>query len=302
MFNQIHIVKFDDEQKIKQIRQYWDQGSLLKQVDVIGSRGRNWPIRDGKDQTRLIASLASATASSVLPNSRPPTSSSEAQDAPGRSRAQSGKSATGDPHATLSLFQPRDVNEQPETPYTNKVISPRASARPAPRDYAELFAGEDAEGSPSKREVQAKSGAGKNYKPIRLFDQGEEEVTTRSPEKLKTHSKKYKHFEFDDGEGGDRPEATNDTTEYFDFSKDHKSGKVKTNPKKYDHFELGNGDGDGVKPKANQQEGAKGQPHWSFEDFSSPQQVKGKMQPHNMKQFGWSDDEVRNVNTAQAIR
>ena len=40
------MVHFDKSGKITQIRQYWDQGSLLKQIDVIGARSRNWPIRD----------------------------------------------------------------------------------------------------------------------------------------------------------------------------------------------------------------------------------------------------------------
>ena len=261
---------------------------------MIGSRGRNWPIRDGKEQTRLITSLAPVSAEVSYPSANGQATSSDAEVAPARGRAQSGKTGTGDPHATLSLFQPRDPNEQPSTPRANAVISPRASAKPAPRDLTELFAGETAGGSPSKKngDVQAKGGAGKKFQPIRLFEQGEEETKKKSPERLKTNPKKYHHFEFDDGESGNK-DSTN--AEYFEFSKNHYAGKVKTNPKKYDHFELGHGEDAGPRKEmspSKQQEAAKHQPSWSFEDFTSPQKAKNTVLPHNMKQFGWSDDEV----------
>ena len=32
---QVHIVHFDSADKITQIRQYWDQGALLKQIDDV---------------------------------------------------------------------------------------------------------------------------------------------------------------------------------------------------------------------------------------------------------------------------
>ena len=289
------MVKFDSQQKIKQIRLHWDQGSLLKQVEVIGSRGRNWPLRDGKEQIRLITSLASVSSEVSQSTTSAQETPTEGEDVPARGRAQSGKSATGDPHATLSLFQPRDPNEQPSTPRANAVISPRASAKPAPRDLSDLFAGETAGASPSKRngDVQAKGGASKNFQPIRLFERGEEEETqTKSPERLKTNPKKYHHFEFDDG-AGDNAEASR--ADYFEFSKNHYAGKVKTNPKKYDHFELGDGEDASFQQKkspSKQHEAAKHQPNWSFEDFATPQQVKNKLRPHDMRQFGWSDDEV----------
>lgn len=51
-----HFVSFTANLKIKQIRLSWDQGSLLKGIDIIGKTGRNWPIYEGKDQIKLIAS------------------------------------------------------------------------------------------------------------------------------------------------------------------------------------------------------------------------------------------------------
>ena len=51
--------------------------------------------------------------------------------------------ATRDPHASLSLFAARDPNEQGPQAYEGPKPAPRASAKPAPRDYGELFAGGD---------------------------------------------------------------------------------------------------------------------------------------------------------------
>ncbi|SZF04874.1 unnamed protein product [Blumeria hordei] len=51
-----HFVSFTANLKIKQVRLSWDQGSLLKGIDIIGKTGRNWPICEGKDQIKLIAS------------------------------------------------------------------------------------------------------------------------------------------------------------------------------------------------------------------------------------------------------
>jgi hypothetical protein len=70
---QIHIVSFDDDGKIAQIRQSWDQGALLKQLDVIGKTGRNWPIRDSKDQLREITNSLKADGGASTQSSAPET-------------------------------------------------------------------------------------------------------------------------------------------------------------------------------------------------------------------------------------
>jgi len=40
--------------KIRAIRVYWDQATVLKQLEIVGSRGRGWPITDGPKQIDLI--------------------------------------------------------------------------------------------------------------------------------------------------------------------------------------------------------------------------------------------------------
>lgn len=249
------MVRFDRSGKIVQIRQYWDQGSLLKQVDVIGSRSRNWPIRDGKDQSRLIASSSAAYAPSAsAPSSRPSTAASRGADdvsVSSRSRG-STNNAMNDPHASLSLFQPRDTNQEPSN--STQPTAPRAqSAKPPPREYSELFVGEDAASpSPTPHKIPVKAGGGKNYKTSRLFEEEtEEDRVAATPQGVKTNAKKYDHFDFGDGE---------DTPKIRDTARSKTKGKSEAN--------------------------------WAFEDFATPHKVQAKTQPQAVRHFGWSDDEV----------
>lgn len=207
---QVHVVHFDSAGKISQIRLYWDQGSLLKQIDVIGSRSRNWPIRDGKDQSRLISSSTAAAAQvASSPSSRPSTASRGADEVSVSSRSRGSTNAMNDPHASLSLFQPRNVNQDDE--HTSRPIAPRVqSAKPPPREYSELFVGESTGSpSPSPQKIPVKNGGGKNFKANRLFDEAEEDQAALTPASVKTNANKYNHFEFGDGE--DTPKVREST-------------------------------------------------------------------------------------------
>ncbi|KAK9365009.1 hypothetical protein V1509DRAFT_655822 [Lipomyces kononenkoae] len=53
----IHSVIFDVD-KIKSVRLFWDQATMLKQLNIIGSRGNSWPIVSGSDQENLMISDA----------------------------------------------------------------------------------------------------------------------------------------------------------------------------------------------------------------------------------------------------
>ncbi|KAF1836724.1 hypothetical protein BDW02DRAFT_577782 [Decorospora gaudefroyi] len=256
-FPMVHTVHFDKAGKITQMRQYWDQGSLLKQIDVIGARSRNWPIRDGSEQLRLIASNAAAVAVAEQAESRPSTAASRGADEvsiSSRSRG-STNNAMNDPHASLSLFQPREMD--PDSVHSSQPIAPRAqSAKPPPREYSELFAGADADSpSPTPQRILAKAGSGKNYKANRLFEETDEFAADRAPMSIKTSSKKYDHFTFGDDE--DTPKAR-----------------------------------DTARPTRQDQNRSKNAAHWDFDDFSTPDKTKSKTQPQAVRHFGWSDDEV----------
>lgn len=208
MLYQTHIVSFDNEGKIAQIRQSWDQGSLLKQLDVIGKTGRNWPIRDSQEQIKLIIR------SSGKPVEETPS------DIINRSRGNS-TNAMRDPHTTLNLFAPRDQVEPPSS-----VVSPYAGSRPHQRSFTDILGDEPEEvGSPSggrersqspSKAIAPKIGASKKFQPPRLFEESEDRAPSesntpdaKSPDRfLRPHPKKYQHFDFADGsEPADAPKA-----------------------------------------------------------------------------------------------
>jgi hypothetical protein len=262
---QIHIVSFDADGKILQIRQNWDQGSLLKLIDVIGKTGRNWPIRDGTDQIKLIASSVKAAGKTPIEA----VAHTEKQDT-ARSRGNS-TNVTRDPHASLSLFAPRDRSIQDSLP---AVVAPRASAKPPPRDYHDLFVGNDSDNSPasptktpaalrsespSKSNVIApKGGAGKNYAPSRLFDTEDAEIP--SPEK--NHSAEHLY----------RP-----------------------NPTKYQHFDFADSSETDEKPRPLKEvKASKHGSQWKFDDFNTPAKVVPTkvLRTNDVRHWGNSDDEV----------
>ncbi|KAI4257971.1 MAG: hypothetical protein LQ352_001404 [Teloschistes flavicans] len=309
----VHIVHFDASHKIQQIRLFWDQGCLLKQIEVIGSRGKNWPIRDGKDHVKLITSSAAAAASS---DSSRPTMNEGPQD-PNEvvirsNPTQARKTASRDPHASLSLFAPRDDDYEASQKPTiaaprgsakppprdlkelfgdDDVTPPRSpqrsaspkknfrpgskdqSAKPAPRDYHDIFVGggdEDASSStlgrpasPQKENasIAPKTGAGKNFKPNRLFEDTAEQPATpgaASPDKArKPHPTKFNHFEFSDEHAG----APGQTL----------PGRPKT----------------------------KHQSQWGFEDFSTPEKVAQKIRSQDIRHFGWGDDDSAHESPAK---
>ena len=262
----MHIVQFDSSQQIQLVRLYWDQGSLLKLVDVIGSRARNWPIRDGRDQARLIASSAAGVTQSNGP-ARPETindSGNTRQAAVTTKPRSQSSNVTRDPHASLDLFAPRQEEEDSSAPAS---VAPRASAKPPPRDYHDLFVGHESDASPVSREkmaspqkdvmtpgpIASKGGAGKNYQPSRLFENDNSQPGT--------------------------PGTPVESSAKF----------IKPDPTKYDHFEFGDGN-ERKKPMAARPK-SKHQNNWDFKDFMTPEKVPTKIRGQDVRHFGWSDEE-----------
>ncbi|KAG4035505.1 hypothetical protein MFRU_001g02740 [Monilinia fructicola] len=250
----IHIVSFDADGKIQQIRQNWDQGSLLKLIDVIGKTGRNWPIRDGKDQIKLITS-------SVKSSGTPDTGSNA--DSHTRARGNS-NNATRDPHASLSLFAPRENVVRESHP---AAVEASVSAKPVPRDYHDLFVGKNADNSstlendPSPPKAGSKAGAAKKFAPSRLFDANEDQSTSDGRAQEKSKDLMY------------RP-----------------------NPARYEHFDFTDApeEEEPIRPATGK--GGKGQhqSQWTFDDFQTPQKVVPTKGPRaaEVRHWGNSDDEV----------
>lgn len=253
----VHIVHFDSADKITQIRQYWDQGSLLKQVDVIGARSRNWPIREGSEQSKLIKSSAQLAQPDSAPSSRPSTASRGADEVSIRSRG-STNNAMNDPHASLSLFERRQIEEN-ELPSAHPTAPRVQSAKPPPREYSELFVGENAGSpSPANQRFPVKGGANKKSQVNRLFDETEEDrIAATTPLKAtKTNPKKFNHFEFGDGEDEETPRG--------------RDASRKEGPR----------------------DKSKSQANWDFEDFVTPEKTNPKNNPQAARSFSWEDDEV----------
>ncbi|KAG6003522.1 hypothetical protein E4U21_001922 [Claviceps maximensis] len=231
-----HIVTFDEAGKILQIRQQWDQGSLLKQLDIIGKTGRNWPIRDSREQITLIQSCLKS--SGVVPNN---TADSH-NDMVLRTRGNS-TNAMRDPHATLQLFGNR---EELEAAQNVTVVSPYGGKqRRAERSFTDVLgddpSGEHYQGGPNGNQVlsPSKAGQGKNVQPMRIFE-GQEYVE-------------------DEDETNSKPK---------------KNSFIRPNPGKYNHFDLADGSDSQDKPKPGvafeNRPRTKHDSQWDFQDFSTP--------------------------------
>ncbi|PYI03882.1 hypothetical protein BO78DRAFT_188459 [Aspergillus sclerotiicarbonarius CBS 121057] len=227
-FPTVHIVRFNSQNQIQNVRIYWDQASLLKQVEVIGSRGRGWPVREPKDQIRLIKS---SIASGPADNGPALTSSLPAETEEDNSKQGSpGKKYIKDPHAADSLFELISPSKDRSDP----VRAPRApaSAQPPPREYSELFGDHgdvdvDAPGTPSRTRNTAKAGVGKNYQGSRIFDNEEA-----------------------------RDEGSHEQIAY------------RANPKRFDHFELGADNSQREVQEKPGRPVSRQAPHWDFDDVT----------------------------------
>ncbi|KAK9353200.1 hypothetical protein V1523DRAFT_411781 [Lipomyces doorenjongii] len=112
----IHSVIFEVD-KIKSIRLFWDQGTMLKQLNIIGSRGNFWPIVSGSDQEKLMIS-------DVVPSSKPHV-------------------PVGDKTEPFSPRKRFDISQlEPEI----EVVLPRpaviptaASSKPQPRSFQDMI-------------------------------------------------------------------------------------------------------------------------------------------------------------------
>ncbi|KAJ6786801.1 hypothetical protein PWT90_03852 [Aphanocladium album] len=192
-----HFVSFDTDGKIVQIRQQWDQGALLKQLEIVGKSGRNWPIQDSREQLRQIQSCLK-----IVGKSAQQTSSHN--DVVIRTRHNS-TNAVRDPHASLNLYGSR---EEIESVPMQATPNPYGGHRPNQRSVIDIIGDEPEEGesghSRHRSVSPSKAGSGKNYQPSRIFDgQPEvvEEVETpkRGDKFIKPHPTKYNHFDFVDG-------------------------------------------------------------------------------------------------------
>ncbi|RYP82833.1 hypothetical protein DL769_001530 [Monosporascus sp. CRB-8-3] len=256
-----HFVSFDGQGKVLQIRQTWDQGSLLKQLDVIGKTGRNWPIRDSGEQIKMIETcVKSVSGVAGVATGQDPA------DLAVRSRGDSA-STMRDPSARLSLFASHEEKDEA----IPSVISPKGGIRPRQRSLTEILGDEPVEDlatpsagrrseSPSKV-IAPKAGAGKNYQPSRLFEA--EELDDEN-------------YQSDDGRSPDR--------------------FVRPNPKRYEHFDFADGSDpqDAPRPGESSIRKTKHSSQWDFSDFVTPNKAKPNkgLRQQDMRHWGAASDEM----------
>ncbi|KAL1954696.1 hypothetical protein VTO42DRAFT_800 [Malbranchea cinnamomea] len=311
-FPLIHIVHFDNDQKISQIRLYWDQGSLLKQLDVIGAHSRNWPICDGAEQLRLIKASAEKHVESSSEENR--ERKNHAHGAPERPSKKHPK----ENEATFSLFESLSLGE--DRPISTTA---RGSAKPAPRDYTEIFGGDDPDVTPTKPEKGPLKGtAGHRHNQSRIFEEEDNDNKRTVPQTPLTNSKKYSHFEFGESEAPTPTSKTNSKKyNHFEFGEAEVpiSAAKPSQAKSFSHFEFGEEAPAPAAPQQNKVDNhfelgedpqrapqqvpararTKHMSQWDFEDFYTPAEVKPqpKIRNQEVRHFGWSDDETDLVNT-----
>lgn len=231
---------------------------------MIGSRGSNWPVFDGKDQIGLIkTSYNSAPAAPRSPRGR-----SENHYNTSSRNVSPSKRHIKDPYASLDLFSPKPAEENQRSADPNPV-APRASARPTPREMSELFAAghEDHEpGSPKKAPadtvVAPKAGTSQKFAPPRLFsdDKGEPAAVG-----YKSNPAKYNHFDLGDS-------LENDPMQHRENAPQARTAVP-------------------LRAKSN-----RNQSQWDFEDFSTPGKAGQKVRGQDVVHFSW-DDNANNCET-----
>ncbi|CAI7676932.1 unnamed protein product [Penicillium palitans] len=292
-FPTVHIVHFDADKLIKQIRIYWDQASLLKQVEVIGARGRQWPIRDGKDQLRLLKTAETAR----LAPSQPASENSETK-LPTRSSSP-GKRRIRDPYAADSLTEllspsketpkPASSKKYTQDPYgagsLNEILSPTkkapahvppfapSSGRPATRNFSDIFVKDDhLPDSPSKPQRRAPA--------VDEADENAEKGPVDEDRNFyKTDPKKYSHFEIGEENAGSKGPVDEDRHFY------------KTAPGKYNHFEIGGDNSERETKGEVRQANTKHATHWDFDDVETPVKVSRAPRGQERRHFGFGDNE-----------
>ncbi|KAK7951891.1 uncharacterized protein PG986_007619 [Apiospora aurea] len=297
----LHIVTFDNDGKIVQIRQSWDQGAMLKQVDVIGKTGRNWPIRDSQEQIKMITNAAKSVSDTV--------SAPKKADPAVRPRGESNNSPLfgtreENNQSIASVISPRGgvkpkqrgfdeiLGEEPAGTAAASVVSPRGGARPTQRSFHDIVAEEsdnDEEGSPSSgrgrsrspsKAIAPKAGVEKKFQPSRLFEREEESEAARNAE---AHARERSESPFKaiaPKSGADKKFKPSRLFNEEASENDANTGKgpelfYRPNPKRFDHFEFGDGSDAPEEPEKSEPKprDSKHGSQWSFDDFVTPQKV-----------------------------
>jgi len=289
------------------VRQSWDQGALLKQLDIIGRSGRNWPIRDSSDQIRLIAKSAEATPVTSAPAATTattvPAPSNEAAAPSSRVPLRSRGNSANAPREHHDFFPGGAADPAPWD-----VVSPYAGSRPRQRDFAEIL-GDSPSGehdaTPRAPVISPYAGTRPRQRSFTdiLGEQDEEEAPpspSRGRERSQSPSKavapkigagKNYHpsrlFEADENAPLDP-----NTPEHLKAKASERMRKP--HPHKYEHFHFADGSDPQDAPKAGVEfqnlPRTKHNNQWTFDDFSTP--AKPAARPQRAQEVRhWSNED-----------
>ncbi|OQE91292.1 hypothetical protein PENNAL_c0010G00049 [Penicillium nalgiovense] len=274
-FPTVHIVHFDANQQIKQIRIYWDQASLLKQVEIIGARGRQWPVRDGKDQVRLLRNAETARSAPSQPSSQ-----NAETKLPHRSSSPA-KRRIKDPYAAESLT---------ELLSPSKEVAEIESRAEPPRP---------ASSNKSKRYTQDPYGAGSLTEILSPTKKVPAPVAPYAPASGRPAVRNFSDIFMKDDDVPDSPTKSKPRAPRV-FEEEEKAGPgpvdedrhfYKSAAGKYDHFEIG-GDNSEREMKAEvKQANPKQSTHWDFDDVETPAKGSRPARGHEVRHFGFGDNE-----------
>lgn len=155
----VHIVNFvsdeNNDSLISSIRYIWDQATLLKQLNVIGSRGNSWPICEADEQIKM-------TRKGYIPSTDKKRSTTQEplnNNSPGPFRAW--------PAQKVNLFNDPPMDQ---VPIPKKAVeAPSPSAKPPLRTFQEVLNLND-DGQPTTPSSSTPAAAEATYsnnKPIR---------------------------------------------------------------------------------------------------------------------------------------
>ena len=245
------------------------------QADVIGARGQNWPITDGKDQIRLIVSRNSAAPSPTPASPTSPRGRATNENGFAARNPSPNKKHIKDPYASLDLYGAPNNDENRQSSSSAQAI-PRTSARPPPREMSELFAAghedlEEKPGSPNKSyatSAVAPKGAGsRKFGANRLFEEGEDEDNSfTSPKGYKTNPARYNHFSLSNEDDND-----NDSFQHRSQAKPQPAEAIPMRAKTDKHGSQ-----------------------WDFADFVTPAKQAVKVRAHDKVNFDMDGDQQEN--------
>ncbi|KAI5819205.1 hypothetical protein BZA77DRAFT_242186 [Pyronema omphalodes] len=255
-FPVVHIVNFEGT-LIKEVRLYWDQANILKQINIIGRTGRNWPIRDGADQIKMIGESVKKQSTTVADSSN-----GNAPVERSRSSSKDSTSTTRDPSAqTLHLFNPADQQDAPEKP----LRPPRSSSafRPPTRDLEDIIGESNEAPQPvAPPKMRGSFSKGQTF-DLASHASKDHEVPAATVEKT-PNAKKYKHFEFGNGEDA-KPDSSPRPTPVTGKSRNESS--------------------------------------WDFEDFNTPEKRPIHVRKDDVRHFGFGDEQPAPLsNVTNALR